>query len=174
MKRSHLVLLISALAAPLTASAGERLFLQVPALVDPAAPIPAAVKNQCAVDTSIAAHAMAAIAKRHDPAVQSVASPEQAGSDKLVQITILSVQGAGGGAWSGPKSMTIRVDVQKGGAKTGSTILTRATNGGPLSGLTGTCTMLERVATTLGKDVAVWLARNAEAAPIESSMKAAE
>ncbi len=173
MTRSHILLLISALAAPLTASASEPLFLQVPALVDPAAPIPTAVKNQCAVETSIGAHAMAAIAKRLDPALQSVASPEQAGADKLVQITILSVQGAGGGAWSGPKSMTIRVDVQKGGVKTGSTILTRATNGGPLAGLTGTCTMLERVATTLGKDVALWLAR-AESAPVQSGMKAAE
>jgi hypothetical protein len=165
MKRSTLLLLISALVAPLTASAGERLFVQLPVMVDPSAPIPAAVKSQCTVEASLGAQAMAEIAKRVDPAVQSVATADQAGGDKLVQITILSVQASGGGAWSGSKSMTVRADIQKGGAKVATTILTRSTNGGVMSGLTGTCTMLERVTNALGKDVAVWLSRGAGAEP---------
>jgi hypothetical protein len=161
MKRSTLLLLISALVAPLTASAGEHIFVQLPVMVDPSAPVPAAVKNQCTVETALGAQAMAEIAKRVDPAVQSVATPDQAGNDKLVQITILAVQANGGGAWSGPKSMTVRADILKGGARIATTILTRSTNGGAFAGLTGTCTMLERVTNALGKDVAVWVARGA-------------
>jgi hypothetical protein len=165
MQRSHILLLISALAAPLAASAGEHVVVQLPVMVDPLAPMPKAVKSECAVETDLGVSTMAEIAKRVDPSVQSVASPDQAGNDKLVQLTILSVQGAGGGAWSGSKSITMRAEIQKGGAKIASTILTRATNGGAFGGFKGTCTMLERVTNALGKDVAVWLARGAAAEP---------
>jgi hypothetical protein len=170
MKCLSAALLISALAAPLAASANERLFLQVPAILDPSAPIPAAVKNECALEMLLGNYALSAIDQRVG-SVQSISTPEQAGTGKVVQLVILSAHGVGGGAWTGSKSISIRVDIRKEGAIVGSTVLTRSSGGGVFGGVMGTCAILDRVAKALGKDVAVWLSRTQ---PIESGPKAAE
>jgi len=54
MKHLSFAALISALAIPVAASASERLFLQVPAVFDPAAPVPTAVRNSTESDTAVA------------------------------------------------------------------------------------------------------------------------
>ncbi|MCL2643938.1 MAG: hypothetical protein FWD51_00575, partial [Betaproteobacteria bacterium] len=113
--------------------------------------------NECSLEMLLGNYALSEIEKRVGP-VQSVSAPEQAGTDKLVQLTIISVFGPGGGAWSGRKSMSIRVDISKGGAAVGSTVLSRSTGGGM-----GTCAMLGRTAKALGKDTAVWLSRGSTA-----------
>ncbi len=56
-------------------------------------------------------YALAEIGRRDS--VQSIATPDQAKGGNLVQITILSAHGLGGGAWSGGKSMSIRVDLKR-------------------------------------------------------------
>lgn len=161
MKRSYLFFLIPALVAPLTAAADERIFVQVPAMIDAAAPIPEAVRKECGVEMLIGSHALSAISRRNKD-VQAVAAPEQAGDGKLVRLTVVAAFGHGGGAWSGPKQMTIRADLVKGGATLGSTLLTRASSRGSFGAMGfGTCNILNRVATALGKDVAVWLAKGA-------------
>jgi hypothetical protein len=159
------------LLAPALAVAKENYFLQLPVAVDPATPIPEAVKNECAVEMLIGNYALSEIGKRAGT-VQSVAEPGPVGDGKTVQITILAVRGWGGGAWTGPKSMTIRVDLKNGEALAGTTVLRRNSSGGMFGGFSGTCTILDRVAGALGKDVAVWLARGAQTAP--ASQTAAE
>ena len=81
----------------------------------------------------------------------------EAGGD-VVKVSIVDVMGVGGGAWSGPKAISIRVDLMKGGKVLRSTHLTRTTTGGAFGGFKGTCSMLERDSSTLGKDVAKWVA----------------
>ena len=81
----------------------------------------------------------------------------EAGGD-VVKVSIIDVMGVGGGAWSGPKAISIRVDLMKGGKVLRTTRLTRTTNGGVFGGFTGTCAMLERDSAVLGKDVAKWVA----------------
>jgi len=169
MKHLSLAVLISALLTSVAASANERLFFQIPAMLDPSAPIPEAVKNECALDTLLGNYALSAINQRIG-SVQSVTAPEQAGADKVAQLTILSVHAPGGGMWSGSKSMSIRVDVRKEGATVDSTILTRRAKAGGYS----TCGMLERTAAALGKDVAVWLSRGSAAKPNVSGSETAE
>lgn len=173
MKHLSFALLISALVIPLAASANERLFLQVPAMLDPAAPIPAAVKNECALEMLLGNYALSAIGRRIG-SVQSVAAPEQAGIDKMVQLTIIAVHGFGGGGWSGSKSMSVRADLMKGGSTVGSTVLTRSSRGGAFGGFSGTCAIFDRVAGALGKDVAAWLSRGSPAKSSESDSKIAE
>lgn len=175
MKHSYLcaIAFSAALVTPLSVSAGEPLFVQVPAILDPSAPIPTAVKNECGLEMLLGNHTVAAIGRR-ESSVRSVGGPEQAGADKLLQLTILSVHGAGGGSWSGRKSMSVRADLKKGAATIGSTVLTRSSGGaGPFGGL-GTCAILERTAAALGKDVAGWLARGATAGPDRSGSNAVE
>ncbi len=89
MKHAHLFLLMSVLATPLYASAEERVFVQVPAMVAPAASIPAAVKSQCGVETLVGNYALSAISKRFT-SVQAATAPEHAGAESFVQLTVLA------------------------------------------------------------------------------------
>jgi hypothetical protein len=157
MKRTYLFLLISALVAPLSASAEDRMFVQVPATVDASANIPDKIRSECGLEMDLANHTMAAMSRQGS--AESISNPEGAGSDKYVHLVILSTQGVGGGAWSGPKTMTIRAELRQRGKTLDSTVLSRSTNGGAFAGFKGTCSMFGRVTTTLGKDVAAWVAR---------------
>lgn len=84
-------------------------------------------------------------------------STADAGGD-VVRVSIVDVMGVGGGAWSGPKAISLRVELLKGGKVLRATHLTRTTTGGAFGGFKGTCAMLERDSAVLGKDVAMWVA----------------
>jgi hypothetical protein len=171
MKHLFFAVLISALAIPVAKSANERIFLQIPAILDPSAPIPVAVKNECALEMLLGSYALSAMNQRIG-SVQSVSEPEHAGADKIVLLTIISAHGIGGGMWTGSKSISIRVDIRKEGVTVGSTVLTRSTRGGAYGGTA--CGSLDRVARALGKDVAVWLSRESAAQLTETDSKVAE
>lgn len=158
VKPANVILLMSAMLLPLSASADDRVFVQVPAMIAPEALIPNAVRSQCAVDRLVGNYALSAVGKRF-PSAQSAAAPDQAGGATFVQLTVVSVVGFGGGSWSGPKAMAIRAEILKGGTVVGSTLLTRSSSGGVFGGFKGTCSILDRVAGALGKDVAAWMAR---------------
>ena len=172
MKYLSVALLISALTTPLAASANERLFLQVPAMLDPSASIPTAVNNECPPEAPLGNYALSEIEKRIG-SVQSVANPEQAGDGKVIQLTIISVYAPGGGTWSGRKSMRVRADIMERGAIVDSTVLSRRSWGAGVLP-SGTCEVLDRVARALGKDLAVWLSRRSTAQPTGSDSKVAE
>ncbi len=159
MKRGHLFLLISALAASLPAVADDSLFVQVPAVFEANARIPANIKRECAVDTMLGNQALAGISNRFGT-VRAVDKPEQAGGANLVVLTILSADGFGGGGWSGPKTMTIRADLMQNGVSLSTTTFSRASKGGMFGGMTGTCPIFDRISVALGKDVAKWLVRS--------------
>jgi hypothetical protein len=80
----------------------------------------------------------------------------------VVRVSIVDVMGVGGGGWTGPKAVSIRVDLLKDGQVARSTHLTRTTTGGAFGGFMGTCSMLERDTKVLGKDVASWVASGAD------------
>ena len=79
----------------------------------------------------------------------------------VVRVSIVDVMGVGGGGWTGPKAISIRVELLKDGKLERSTHLTRTTSGGAFGGFKGTCSMLERDSSVLGKDVAKWVASSA-------------
>ncbi len=54
-----------------------------------------------------------------------------------VRVQITHVLGVGGGAWSGPKSMSIEASLVENGKVTRSTKLTRSTTGGAFGGVQG-------------------------------------
>lgn len=156
--RTKLICLNSmALCISLTAHASERLLVQVPAVLDPAAPIVDSVKRECGVELLIGNHVFQKVNERIGGAKQ-LTDVAKAGPDKLLQLTILSVQGVGGGNWSGYKAITIRAQVSQNSQVIGTTVLRRKSSGGMLGGVSGTCAIMERVAIALGQDVAGWLA----------------
>jgi hypothetical protein len=77
---------------------------------------------------------------------------------EVVRVSIVDVMGVGGGGWTGPKAISLRVELLKDGKVQRSTHLTRTTTGGAFGGFKGTCSMLERDSSVLGKDVAKWVA----------------
>ena len=82
----------------------------------------------------------------------------ESSAGRVVRVSIVDVMGVGGGAWSGPKAISLRVELLNNGKVERSARLTRTTTGGPLGGFKGTCAMLERDSGVLGKDVAKWVA----------------
>lgn len=162
MQRSHVVFLISALAAALPAHAAETLFVQVPAVFDTNARVPSNIRRECGVDTLLGNQALARISARIGN-VQAVDKPEQAGGANLLVLTITSADGFGGGGWSGPKSLSIRADLMQNGVALGTTNLIRSSKGGMFGGFKGTCAIFDRITETLGNDVSKWLVRGARA-----------
>ena len=167
MKRTCLALSAALLLAPLSTLATEPLFLRTPALIDPAATIPDAVRNQCDVDKMLADDTLAALNDRYGP-TQAITTPSQAGDGMLLELTITEVYGLGGGAWSGGKYMSARADLIQGGKKIDYVYLKRSSGGGILGGVTGTCGILDRIGRALGKDAANWLERRDKNAAAKS------
>lgn len=156
MKRASLFFLISALVAPLTAVAEDNVFVLVPAIISPTARIPAAVRDQCEVEKLLTENVLSAIGKRY-ASVQTVNTPQEAGAGTLLQLTILMVDGYGGGSFSGEKTMLIKAEQLRGGNVVATTAFTRSSRGGVFGPLKGTCSILDNTASALGKDVAKWM-----------------
>jgi len=152
------------LCVPTLSQANEKLFVQVPAILDPAAPIVSSVKNECGVELLIGNHVLQKVGEVM-PGTAQLADGEKVGQNKFLQLTILSVHGVGGGSWSGTKAITIRAQLLKNGEPIRTTILQRRSGGGVFGGLNGTCAIMERIAIALGRDVANWLKNPNQATP---------
>ena len=83
---------------------------------------------------------------------------------RFLKVEILNVEGAGGGAWSGPKSVTIGGSLLVNGKPTASFTARRISGGGAFGGFKGTCDILGRNVKALGQDVANWLSNPVDGA----------
>ena len=113
------------------------------------------VKAECTLDTRLPQFIEAA-AKR---GVQVVVGedPGEGADGKILYLEFTNVVGAGGGAWSGAKSVTVRGTLKENGEVIGSFIASRYSGGGAFGGYKGTCSILGRCIKAIGKDVAAWL-----------------
>jgi len=113
------------------------------------------VKASCTLDTRLPQF-IDDFAKR---GVKVVVGPDpgEAAEGKILYLTITHVLGTGGGAWSGPKSVTVEGELKENGEVIGSFTASRYTTGGAFGGFKGTCSMLGRCVKALGKDIATWL-----------------
>jgi len=85
-------------------------------------------------------------------------SADMAGNQgKVLHVEITNVQGYGGGAWSGPKSVGIQGTLTENGKEIGTFHGSRHSGGGAFGGFKNTCAILGRCVKALGKDVAKWL-----------------
>ncbi len=113
------------------------------------------VKASCTLDTRLPTF-IEKFAKR---GVKVVIGPESADGieGKVLHIEITHVLGAGGGAWSGAKSVTVRGELIENGEVIGSFTAARYSGGGAFGGFKGTCAILGRCIEAIGKDIAAWL-----------------
>ena len=77
--------------------------------------------------------------------------------DKVLRVQISHVLGAGGGAWSGPKAITILAELLEAGKVVHYTKINEWTTGGLFGGYMGTCAILERSANALTDDLKEWV-----------------
>jgi len=67
------------------------------------------------------------------------------------------VHAPGGGAFSGPKWMSVRGALHENGKVIGSFCAKRINGGGPFGQFKGTCAIVGRSAKVIGRDIAGWL-----------------
>ena len=167
-KRGALLAMAATLAAATASRAGEPILVQVPAAFDPNAAVSDAVRRECGVDVLLGNGVFTRVKARFPESAALQGSA--AGNAKVLNLTILSVNAAGGGGWSGRKAVTVRADLVQSGKIVATTLKERSSGGGAFGGFKGTCAILDRVTAALGADVASWLSKtllpvDAEGAP---------
>jgi hypothetical protein len=158
------------------AHAEERFLVQVPAVYDSAAPVTDSVRRECGIESLIGNHVFMQVSASFPKSLQ-VQTPGKGDREKYLMLTVLAVQGVGGGAWSGGKSITIRADLLQEGKTVSTKVLSRGSRGGAFGGFSGTCQIMERIAGALGRDTAAWLralAPSAPSSPVPDSPPATE
>src|SRR5574341_1459056 len=173
MNKSASLVACGVLCLAQAALAQDKVAVLVPAVLDPNAPIGDAVKRECGVETSVGSQVLARVSERY-PAAEQISNPNQAGPDRVVlKITLVAVIGAGGGGWSGTKSISIRAEALQGSKVVATRTMTRQSGGGVFGGVSGTCPIMDRIAAALGRDVAAWLPAALMAARYEAPSSAA-
>jgi hypothetical protein len=76
---------------------------------------------------------------------------------RILELHIGDVHAPGGGAFSGPKWMTVTGVLRENGREVGSFTAKRFSGGGMFGAYKGTCAIVERCARAIGKDIAGWL-----------------
>ncbi len=137
-------------AAMLGSAAQAAPMLLSPVRYDPAASVPDKVREECRIDFQLESEISNALARRF-----KLPSGKTTSTDgETVRATITYVLGTAAGSWSGPKSITILVELLNNGKVERSTKLHRTSL--PF-GFRGTCAILDRDARSLGKDVVKWV-----------------
>ena len=76
---------------------------------------------------------------------------------RVLDLRIRDVHAPGGGAFSGPKWMTVTGVLRENGREVARFSAKRFSSGGVFGGYKGTCAIIGRCAQTIGKDIANWL-----------------
>lgn len=115
-----------------------------------------AVKDECALDGKLSQFIKENAARQY----ASILTDTETGpaDAQVLTVTIDEVQGAAGGAWSGPKIVTITGTLSENGRTLGDFKARRYSGGGMFGAYKGTCAILGRCVKTLGRDVAEWAA----------------
>jgi hypothetical protein len=156
-RRSLFALLCAVVAAlPLTALAGGSLTVSRQAPFAPNLSVPDAVRAECNLPGKVPEFVKEYAGKSYDKVTLadkvSAGTPGQALALKIVGMT-----GTGGGAWSGPKHVTVEGTLWENGKVKGTFTATRYSGGGAFGGYKGTCAILGRCVKAIGKDVGSWL-----------------
>lgn len=141
---------------------GGALSIMKIAAYSPSARPTEAVRKECQLDTKLPNY-ISAYAKRHFDQVAFVDSVSPTTPGKVVTAKITYILAPGGGAYSGPKSLTMEGVVRDNGKVIGTFTARRQVFAHVRPGVivigagASTCGLMDKVAKELGKDVALWL-----------------
>jgi hypothetical protein len=133
------------------ALADGKIQVQSPAVLDANAGVGDAIKRECELEEKTTDWVMEALGGRAERLDRA-----GGGDVPVLKLTIVSVIGASGGAWSGPKTMSVRAELVESGKVVATTVKTRSSSGGAFAGYKSTCAIFGRVMKTLGSDIAGW------------------
>ena len=148
--------LLIALALPLAATAGQTLTIPKKTEFARGASVPEAVRDECQLPQKVSEFVKEYAGKNFDSVKLVDKVSPQSGGDALT-MQIVGVQGVAGGAWSGPKSVTVEGKYYKNGKLAGTFRVVRRSGGGAFGGYKNTCSILGRCTKAIGKDVAEWM-----------------
>ncbi len=131
--------------------------LEVPVTYHPNAGVVQAVRDECRIEEMLAEHVGAALEKRNPSGIGTVAVGADTSGDAVLRLRITHILGVGGGAWSGPKAITVTAELLEDGKVARQTKINRWSMGGVFGAFKGTCTILERSAVAIGKDMQRWV-----------------
>ena len=159
-RSSHALTVVALLTAcaslPLTSLAAGSISIAKQAPYAQSMSVPDAVRAECDLPGKVPVFVKEFADKTYDKVVLtdnvSAKTPGQALSLKIVGMT-----GTGGGAWSGPKHVTVEGTLWENGKVKGTFTATRYSGGGACGGYKGTCAILGRCVKSIGKDVGEWL-----------------
>lgn len=134
----------------------ETLHVQTPALYDTNARVDPKIKDECRVEHVVSHQVAANIRKTFSPIMPFTALSDVK-EGKALGLTIISVEGIGGGAWTGPKGINVTVSLQQDGKIVDTFSAFSETSGGMMAGYKSTCSILNRAAAGIGKKVDRWL-----------------
>jgi hypothetical protein len=147
---------IGSLGCGISALAADKVLLETPVTYDPKAGVAQPVREQCHVEDLLATRVGAVLAKRNKSENATIAAGGDAAGATVLRLTITHVLGVGGGAWSGPKAITLRAELFEGKELKREQKVNRWSIGGFWGGFKSTCSILDRTATRLAKDLGRW------------------
>ena len=117
------------------------------------AAVPPAVRDQCALQTKVPEF----LAQSAGSAVELVDGALNRKAGRVLEMEITEVHAPGGGAFSGPKWMSVNGTLYDRGKQIGSFRAKRYSTGGAFGGFKGTCAIIGRCGKAIGQDIAGWL-----------------
>ncbi|MDR5750116.1 MULTISPECIES: hypothetical protein [unclassified Caballeronia] len=154
MKR---VLLLGLCLSASSAFAANPVLLETPVTYAPDARGVEQVKSECRVDDLLTHHIGDVLRKLNKAGDGTTASQTDAGGATILRVQITNVFGVGGGAWSGPKATTVLADLLEDGKVIRHTRVNRWSVGGMWGAFKGTCSILDRTAIVIAKDLGRWV-----------------
>jgi len=163
------------LCAPALA-ANTQVLLETPVTYAPGAGVVDKVREECQIESMLATRVSDVLRRRNKGGDGKLAAGAEAGEAQVMRPQITHVLGVGGGAWTGPKAITVNAELIEGGKVARHVKLNRWSIGGFWGGFKGTCSILNRSAVALAKDLNRW-ARDPSYVPkdeVEPPAQAAE
>ncbi len=137
--------------------AQEKIYIQNPAVFIEGGSIRDSVRDECELEPYLGKQTFLAISRVIENTV-STSNTTPPNDAALLTLSILAVQGHGGvSAYTGGKSMTVRADYKVAGQILATKTLTIGSRGGFFGGFKGICSVLERDADAIAKQIAAWL-----------------
>ncbi|MGE5491123.1 MAG: hypothetical protein ACM31P_07585 [Actinomycetota bacterium] len=171
MKKIPLAILLAHAAA---ASAATSTRLETPVTYHPNAGVVESVRSECQLEDMLATRVGSALQRINKAGNGTIEAGTDPAGSQVIRLQITHVLGVGGGAWTGPKAITVNAELLEDGKVVRQAKINRWSVGGVFGAFKGTCSILERSADAIGKELVRW-ARNPtykiveEAPPKEAS-----
>ncbi|PFH04365.1 hypothetical protein BCF11_5140 [Collimonas sp. PA-H2] len=141
-----------------TAAFASSTLLEVPVTYHPDAGVVEKVKQECQIENMLQHRVGPVLAKLNKGGDGTIATGADSAGATLLRLQITHVLGVGGGAFSGPKAITVNADLLDSSGKVlRHTKINRWSMGGMFGAFKGTCTILDRSAAAIGKDLSRWV-----------------